>query len=244
MLQEETGQGALARRLRGIRVGRGWSLGQLSDRTGIDRPTLSRIERGLTRHPRLDTLEKIASAYGVSLPDITGEAPPQPPAPLVTRTSVMVPVISRASAGAARPWVETGDWVAVAPPRSARPEKLLAAVVTGDCLSPFVLPGDIVIWDQSQRTPRDGDPVVVSDNGALLVKWFRKRADGSHFLATNQGDELEPDGGILEGVVVATQRPPVVDPRVRASSGGVVAVEEFLSRRAPDRSVASRSETP
>lgn len=57
---------ALARALSGLRHGHGWSLRELSERSGLSVPYLSELERGL-KAPSPDALESLAAAYGLSL---------------------------------------------------------------------------------------------------------------------------------------------------------------------------------
>ena len=67
----------IGERVRAERAIRHWTLADLSVRTGIKVPNLSRLERG--RHlPSLDTLERIAGAFGVSVATlvVTGSAMP------------------------------------------------------------------------------------------------------------------------------------------------------------------------
>ena len=59
-------QESLASRLRLLRVQRGLTLQEASDEIGIDRHTLSSIERG-TQRPHAPTLKKIAEGYGVAI---------------------------------------------------------------------------------------------------------------------------------------------------------------------------------
>lgn len=56
--------GQLALRLRVIRAERGLTLRDAQRRTGVDKDTLSKIERG-ARHPRDSTLAKLAKGYDV-----------------------------------------------------------------------------------------------------------------------------------------------------------------------------------
>src|SRR5215216_5195840 len=62
-------QGSLALRLRLLRVQRGLTLQEASDEIGIDRHTLSSIERG-TQEPHAPTLKKIAEGYGVAIENL------------------------------------------------------------------------------------------------------------------------------------------------------------------------------
>ena len=56
----------LAQRLGALRAAAGWSLDDLSQRTGISRATLSRLERGETS-PTASLLGKLAHAHSLSL---------------------------------------------------------------------------------------------------------------------------------------------------------------------------------
>jgi transcriptional regulator with XRE-family HTH domain len=61
------------RRLRSLRVARGWSLDELSRRSLIDPSTISRIETG-RRRLSLDQLLRLASALETSVEDLVGTA--------------------------------------------------------------------------------------------------------------------------------------------------------------------------
>jgi transcriptional regulator with XRE-family HTH domain len=54
-------------RLRVERKAKGLTLAQVSERSGIDQPALSRLERGLSTNPTVDTLARYASALGARL---------------------------------------------------------------------------------------------------------------------------------------------------------------------------------
>ena len=62
---------ALSRALSGLRHGRGWSLRELSERSGLSVPYLSELERGL-KAPSAEALESLAGAYGLSLAGLLG----------------------------------------------------------------------------------------------------------------------------------------------------------------------------
>ncbi|WP_170336287.1 helix-turn-helix domain-containing protein [Ruegeria arenilitoris] len=54
----------LANRLNELRQGRGWSLDQLAEHSGISRATLSRMEKGDVS-PTAETLGRLCAAYGL-----------------------------------------------------------------------------------------------------------------------------------------------------------------------------------
>jgi transcriptional regulator with XRE-family HTH domain len=73
-------QNTLARKLRVLRAERGLTLREAEQLTGVDKDTLSKIERGL-RHPYDVTLSKLARGYEVPVEDLLEEPVPlaEPP---------------------------------------------------------------------------------------------------------------------------------------------------------------------
>ena len=65
---------AVGPRLKNLRLGRGLTLTDLAEDTGISTSTLSRLEAGL-RRPTLEQLLPLARAYGVTLDELV-DAPP------------------------------------------------------------------------------------------------------------------------------------------------------------------------
>ncbi len=63
--------GLVGPRLRQVRAQRGVTLTEVSERTGISKSTLSRLENG-QRRPSLELLLPLAQAYGVPLDDLVG----------------------------------------------------------------------------------------------------------------------------------------------------------------------------
>jgi ribosome-binding protein aMBF1 (putative translation factor) len=61
---EASGAARIGSRIRRAREAHGWSLADLTQRTGMHPPNLSRLESG--KHvPSLDTLERVADALGI-----------------------------------------------------------------------------------------------------------------------------------------------------------------------------------
>lgn len=68
----------IAQRLARLRAEHGWSLEVLAERTGISRPTLSRIERA-ELSPTAAMLGKLCTAYGWTLSRFMADAETKPP---------------------------------------------------------------------------------------------------------------------------------------------------------------------
>jgi DNA-binding XRE family transcriptional regulator len=63
---------SLGQRLRDLRQGRGWSLGQLALSTGVSRQALHHLETGRSGQPTLAVLWSLADAYRLSLDELVG----------------------------------------------------------------------------------------------------------------------------------------------------------------------------
>jgi transcriptional regulator with XRE-family HTH domain len=78
MIEDKVGE-SLARRIRGERTARGWSLDDLAGRAGASKAMLSKIERA-EASPTAAMLSRIATAYGLTLAalfDSAGDAGPR-----------------------------------------------------------------------------------------------------------------------------------------------------------------------
>jgi transcriptional regulator with XRE-family HTH domain len=64
----------LGRLIQNRRKALGWTLAELSFRTGVLPQTINAIERGVSRQPRYETLHKIAFALGVSVEEMAAAA--------------------------------------------------------------------------------------------------------------------------------------------------------------------------
>ncbi|MGA4838496.1 helix-turn-helix domain-containing protein [Streptomyces sp. G45] len=67
----------LAARLAGLRAERGWSLGELAERSGVSRSTLSRAERAEIS-PTAAVLNRLCGAYGRTMSQLLSEVEAEP----------------------------------------------------------------------------------------------------------------------------------------------------------------------
>lgn len=83
MKQEETGtapdpmDARLGTRLAELRAERGWSLGELADRSGVSRSTLSRAERAEIS-PTASLLNRLCGVYGRTMSQLLSEVETEP----------------------------------------------------------------------------------------------------------------------------------------------------------------------
>ena len=67
--RQENAAVALGRRIRGLRNAKDWSQERLAEEADLDRSYIAGIEVG-ARNPSLKSLERLASALGVSLAEL------------------------------------------------------------------------------------------------------------------------------------------------------------------------------
>lgn len=195
---------------------RGWSLGKLASKSGLDKGYLSQLTRGMVANPGVVTLGKLSDALGVDVWTLTGERPMPKRQPTVIEGVVILPVMRlRVQASGSPAWDETRETVTtLASLAFGRADRLIAAVVAGECMVPYVNPGDVVIIDPDMKTPPDGQMVVVADDeGATLVKWYRIDQLGRPYLRAEDGTELRPNGAKIIGTVIDISRRPTRDPQ-------------------------------
>lgn len=74
-MSDGTARRLLAQNLRVLRLTRGWSQEALAEVAGLDRSYVGDIERA-ERNVGLDSLERLAGAFGLSVPELLREPEP------------------------------------------------------------------------------------------------------------------------------------------------------------------------
>lgn len=208
-------RGTLATTVARLRASRGWSYAVLARQAGLDQTTVWKIETGKTPNPGSETLVKISNALGVSLLELTGERPMPRRRTEIDKGVARLPLRTLRVQADGRPdWDDTQETILASVHAVAGRTNAFAAVVTGHCMVPHIMPGDVVLIDPDRRY-RNGDMVVVTDgSGATMVKWFRVDANGGGYLRAADGTELRPEDAKIEGVVFRVERDAVRDPEV------------------------------
>lgn len=158
----------LGERVRTLRRQRGWTSTHLAQLSSISQPFLTEIERG-KKSPSFATLERIAQALGVALPDLLD------PNRVQTRR---VPVINRASCGA---WLDQTD---LDFPVGVSEQYLVTAIedpnafyveAQGESMTGGrILPGDMLLVSPAAEV-RPGHIVLAKGPDGVTVKVFRQR---------------------------------------------------------------------
>lgn len=207
------GEETVATRLKSLRERRGLSQNALAERSGVSNSTVSRIEKGVISSPGVDVLRKFADALRVDLSEITGERPLPPRRADIFEGVAYVPVMRvRVQASGAPTWDDTRETVVVSATMARGRPNIRAAIVSGRCMEPYVMPGERIVFDPDTH-PQDRDMVVVTDDeGATLVKWFRVDPLGRPYLRAADGTQMRPNGAKVEGVVLSVARNAIRDP--------------------------------
>ncbi|HXI15064.1 MAG TPA: XRE family transcriptional regulator [Chloroflexota bacterium] len=199
--------GAVIRRERETRS---LTQGELGEMVGVTHSGISKIENGRQDGTDYILLRNLASALGSDVrvfESILRDEPlPRPavPMPEITRE---VPRVANVSAGPGA-LVDGYEYVSLS---DTRGRNLAAATVTGECMMPELRPGDVVIFDRNQRTPRNGQTVVAvihEPGGDIgIVKRFFK-LNGKVKLEPLVGQPLivAAEDVRIEGVVVEVRR--------------------------------------
>lgn len=156
--------------LKKLRKAHGWTLRELSERSGIAISTLGNFENGCTGIS-VPALLKLAHLFQISLDQLlfgSGEDGLD----LNVRKPSLVPVISWARAGSARDYSDLSSQLDEVLPSECPDENAFALILDGDSMEPEFHAGDRVVFSPNTE-PRNGDYVVAR---------FRENADPVYSL--------------------------------------------------------------
>ncbi|MBR5978145.1 MAG: helix-turn-helix domain-containing protein [Verrucomicrobia bacterium] len=156
--------------LKKLRKAHGWTLRELSERSGIAISTLGNFENGCTGIS-VPALLKLAHLFQISLDQLlfgSGEDGLN----LNVRKPSLVPVISWARAGSARDYSDLSSQLDEVLPSECPDENAFALILDGDSMEPEFHAGDRVVFSPNTE-PRNGDYVVAR---------FRENADPVYSL--------------------------------------------------------------
>lgn len=205
---------------------RGLSRRALSLNAGLSEGAVKAILSGHSRHPRYDTLEKLAAVLGCTVSDLIDDE--RPVDEKLGPALALVPVTGRVQAGA---WVEAiewprSDWFEIAAPPDRRYPGVarFGLVVRGPSMDLLYPDGTILICvslDDLGRSARSGERVVCQRRRGrgeyeITVKEYVVR-NGSRWLVPHSTDpryqspiELHPGDHAdlsLAALVIGSYRP-------------------------------------
>ena len=135
-----------------------------------------------TRYPRMNTIERLASLFGIEKSDLTDDKDTSAP-PRVK--GVRIPILGRVVAGIPLEAIEDIEGYEEITPEMASKGEYFALRVRGKSMEPFMLDGDIVIV-RKQEAADSGDIVIVLVNGdEATVKEIKIHEDGLMLIGKN-----------------------------------------------------------
>jgi len=62
----------LSKKIKELRKKTGWSQQKLAEKTGLSYSVVTKLEQGTAKQPTIQTIVKIANAFGISLDELVG----------------------------------------------------------------------------------------------------------------------------------------------------------------------------
>jgi len=156
-----------------IRTQKGITLEQLGYRSGISHTHIWRIEKGLQKNPRYNTLQKIAGALGVNTSIFYYQVAERKDTAYSRPQPVYVPIYEYKLPRSDIPVDPTDYWYL---PTKYAGKELEGYICRGDGMYPYISDGDIVIIDMNADM-KDGDICGGFINGVLHLGHIRSKDD-------------------------------------------------------------------
>lgn len=170
--------GELAQQIRRRMEAGGFNQKSLARAAGLNETAVRDILIGKSRHPRHDTVQKLAAALGCSLVDLIEPRGAPAAVERFAEGLVFVPTYEVAAAAGEGIIIDgehaTGrlafrhDWLRSV--TMAKPEDLAVISVRGDSMYPTLADGDTILVDLTQRTPARDGVYIVRFGEFVLVK--------------------------------------------------------------------------
>lgn len=135
-----------------------------------------------TRYPRMNTIERLASLFGIEKSDLTDDKDTSAP-PRVK--GVRIPILGKVVAGIPLEAIEDIEGYEEITPAMAAKGEYFALRVRGKSMEPFIIEGDIVIV-RKQAEVETGEIAIVLVNGdEATVKEIKIHEDGLMLIGKN-----------------------------------------------------------
>lgn len=191
---------ALARKLKELRLERGWTQQEVAKRSGVSRQSVSYLEQKDRERPPTEVLLKLARTFNIKPEELYQAAGyirepqstyprPETPEEILDRLRLATPVSIPVYPWEAFPFhagdgVEPVEYVYRARPKLAS-KNIEAYTVHGDCLEPKINDGDVIVVDREGAID-NGDIIACLLDSQFHVLRVRKVA-GELWLENNHG---------------------------------------------------------
>lgn len=202
---------AISANIKNLRTSRDWTQEQLAEKIGVTRSTVTQWETGWSQ-PRMGAVERLASAFGVSVADIVSESNSLPKGAIIPSIprKAYAPLLGRVHAGDAQSPEIIEDNVALPYEIWDRHREGYFLQVEGNCMSK-VYPEGCYIFVDRRMEPQNGSIAVVSidDEDYVMRRLYRGAntmilspdswENGYEDIVISEADERTVE---FEGVVV------------------------------------------
>jgi phage repressor protein C with HTH and peptisase S24 domain len=182
-------------RIRLARKARGWTLDELTKRSGVKRSAISEVERGKTQRSR--DAAALARALGVNVDWLAdGRGKMEAPGALDEDWPSVLAYEQPASLG---PGAEPDEYAithqlkfraqSLARQR-LKADNLGVCYGKGDSMLPRIRSGDAILFDRADTAPKNGKLYVVTYGRDLLAKKLKMFAGRWHIQSLNESDPL------------------------------------------------------
>lgn len=154
-------------KLNEIRKAKGMTLEVLSELSGIPLNTIKKISSGITKNPKLDTLQSICAVLECKLDDLDGN--PLPPNAIPVGEQSKLPIIGKVSAGMGVLAYDDILGYEFADVRYCN-DNYFYLHVSGDSMTPEIKDGDLVLVHKQDSVDSGNYAVVVVDEEDGCVK--------------------------------------------------------------------------
>jgi SOS-response transcriptional repressor LexA len=120
-----------------------------------------------------------------------------------------LPILGQVAAGSPVEWLPITQWRDVRPPKHYHwTKRYLRLEAVGDSMSPFILNGDVIIFEIAEQA-KEGEMVVVLTPGGLICKYLHYTSGQllrrSHNPAYDD-QVFEPEEVLIRGIVRRIER--------------------------------------
>lgn len=191
---------SLGEKLRELRKNKGWTQEEVAKRTSLGRGYIAQLERNIVARPSADTFLKIAQAFNINERELYQAAGyisregrgvyqvrKETTEELLDRFRITlpeeVPIYEEFTLHAGKPVVPI-DYIPISR-QTAKGRRLEAYITRGNCLTPEIQDGNIVVIDREGPID-EGDIVACVVGDELHIARLRKIA-GELYLENNHG---------------------------------------------------------
>ena len=169
----------ISENIKRFRIAKDWTQEQLAEKVGVTRSTVTQWETGWSQ-PRMGAIERLAGAFGVSIPEMVGDGLKSnfPAGAIIPKVSKSAFAPLRGKVHAGKPEDPTITYELIELPETiakSHPDAYFLEV-EGDCMDRVYPEGCLVLVDPNQQ-PLNGSIACVMIDGECVMRRINKFAN-------------------------------------------------------------------